>query len=102
MTNKKTELISIKIERVVTIVLFIFNILFLFFNYSQTKRSNDINELSQIRSYQIEETKLNLDLLNSFVIDLQNSRQYLDIILQSRDYDQKKVDEIEESTQNIF
>lgn len=104
MTNKKTELTSIKIERVVTIVLIIFNIIFLVFNYFQTKRSNDINELSQIRSYQIEETKLNLDLLNSFVIDLQNSRQHLDMILHSSNYNdyKKELEEMEDSTQNIF
>lgn len=104
MTNKKKELTSIKIERVVTIVLIIFNIIFLVFNYSQTKRSNDINELSQIRSYQIDETKLNLDLLNSFVIDLQNSKQHLDMILHSSNYNdyKKELEEMEDSTQNIF
>lgn len=105
MTEKNNELSSINIERWTNIILIIINIIFIVLNYGQTKRSNDINELSQIRSYDIEETKLNLDLLNSFVIDLQNSQQYIDKILESSNnlnYNSTKLDEIEGSTQNIF
>ena len=104
MNEINTEVSSLTIERWANIILIIFNIIFLIFNYVQTKRSNDINELSQIRAYNIEETKLNLELLNSFVIDLQNSKQYVDRILESSqlNFSPSRLDEVEESTQNIF
>lgn len=94
-----------KVEKNITIVLMIINIIFTFFNYKQSKTTNDLSRTAYLKQTEIDMAKLNLESLEGYVEQLQNYKQSIDKFDKENDLDripQVVVEEIDNGTQKIF
>ena len=94
-----------KVEKNITIVLMIINIIFTFFNYKQSKTTNDLSRTAYLKQTEIDMAKLNLESLEGYVEQLQNYKQSIDKFDKENDLDripQVVVEEIDNGTQKFL